>query len=475
MTRVAILGAGVAGLGAAWRLLEIHPGWEVTVFEQGDRPGGLALTWHEGEFAADLGPHRIYTELPEIEALLPGLISREQTLIVPRVSQLLLEGHFYTYPVKPAELLRHAGPVRLAGLAASAMAAKLRWPGGKPRNFGEAMIAAFGRATYDLLLEPYARKVWKTPPREVSSEIARVRVSAGGIGQMARRVFNRKEQHGSPSALNQFTYARGGVEELVKSLATRVRRAGGRIMTSTRASGLIVAGGRVTQVRLSHSSESSSTIDADIVISTIPLTELADWLQPFIPDSESAQAAHDLAHIGLILVGLEIRRRQFSPNSWIYFPEENYIFNRAYEPRNFDESMAPPGRTMPIFEVTSRLNDAPWSRADADIAENVKTGIVAAGLVNRDEIGQAFVRRIPHAYPLYTTRYRERLTTVCRYLRRFPNLVSTGRQGLFNHNNMDHSILMGLRAAECAAANPGNAAQSWYDNLGQFSHFRIVD
>ena len=170
---------------------------------------------------------------------------------------------------------------------------------------------------------------------------------------------------------------------------------------------------------------------------------------------------------------LRAKRPQFTPNSWIYFPEEKYVFNRAYEPRNFDPSMAPSDKSMAVFEVTARWDSELWKKSDEAVMAQVRADLVKTGLVRDEDIETTFSVRVPHTYPLYTTDYQQRLDTVFGYLSRFPNLISTGRQGLFNHNNMDHSMLMGIRSAEVFAERDTSA--DWYASLGQFSHFRIVD
>ena len=129
---------------------------------------------------------------------------------------------------------------------------------------------------------------------------------------------------------------------------------------------------------------------------------------------------------------------------------------------------------MVVFEVTSRWHDELWQKCDAELIEMVRADVLKTGLLDASEIEDASARRLSHAYPLYAKGFSARLTAVCEYLRRFPNLVTTGRQGLFNHNNMDHSMLMGIRAAECVAAG-GDAAAAWHDSLSQFAGFRIVD
>lgn len=478
-SRVVILGGGVAGLAAAMRLGQLRPGTSITIVEREAVAGGLARAWAVNEFTADLGPHRVYTELPEIERLLPDLIARDQLVTVTRRSQLLLGGHFFEYPVRAGELLGQLGPVNMAGFALSALAGKARAAIRTPHNFEEAMSDAFGARAYGLLVGPYARKVWKTEPRHLSVEVARVRVSAGGAAQMIRRLVGRAHaEKRRPTALREFAYIRGGVSRLVESLLGRASQAGARLITGASVEAIEGTATGVSAIVIRDASGRAERLPADSVISTIPVTDLAAALEPLALDPTAQAAARSLTYLGMMLVALVVRRPQVTPNTWLYFPEEHLVFNRAYEPRNFDPGMAPSDRTMAVFEVTARWDSDLWSSPDSDIASRVTTDACSTGLLREAEIEAAHVLRLRHAYPLYTTDFRAHLDAVCRGLEQFANLISTGRQGLFNHNNMDHSMLMGIRAAEClvnAAQCNESAAARWRANLGQFAHFRIVD
>jgi len=476
VTRVVILGAGVAGLAAAYRLLELQPHWEVYVFEQEPTAGGLARKWQIGQFSADLGPHRIYTELPEIERLLPELIESDQALVVERRSELLLQNHFYTYPVRATELLREMGFLRMGFLALSAVGGRLRALIKQPSNYAEAMVHAFGRGVYELIIRPYTQKVWKTPPEALSEEIARVRVSAGNTNRLVRRLIGAPERKGQQTALGTFTYIRGGVENLVRNLAQRVERGGGHLETGWQATNLQIEENRVRSVGFrALDGTQQRRVACDYVISTIPLPELVEMVAEHIPVQAAQEAARRLEYVGMILVGVAFRRPQLTPNTWLYFPEEHLVFNRAYEPRNFDPSMAPEGSTLVVFEVTARWDSHLWRMTDEQIGELVVHDLLAVGLARREEIESVACQRLRHAYPIYTRGFRTELEKVCRELAQVPNLLSTGRQGLFNHNNMDHSMLMGIRAAETLALQPMEPAPAWYANLHQFDHFRIVD
>lgn len=474
---IGVLGAGVAGLAAAHRLLQLKPHWRVTLLEEAAAPGGLASSWKLGAFRADLGPHRIYTELPEIQALLPELISREESLTVERRSEILINGHFYQYPVKPVELLQHMGPAKMATLATGMVQGKLKALNGEPANYEDAMLRVFGPGVYNLIVGPYTEKVWKINPAKLSEEVARVRVSAGNASKLVSTLLRKKNTPASkPAALREFTYIRGGVQSLVNTLVNKVEGAGGVIRTNCITTGLQGAPGQVTHI-VTHTCTPPVPVDA--VISTVPITDLTEMVSTgglSSGDEGAAIAAADqLEYIGLILVAIMVNRPQVTPNSWIYFPEKNLVFNRAYEPGNFDASMKPEGQSMLVFEVTARWDSDIWKMKNDEIIAQVQRDAVATGLFSESEINDAAALRVPHTYPLYTTQFRQHLDALCSYLQPVGNLVSTGRQGLFNHNNMDHSMLMGIRAAETLAQNPTSAATDWYASLGQFSHFRIVD
>lgn len=465
---VVILGGGVSGLGAAYRLLQLRPGWRVTVLEQGPVLGGLACSFKCGEFKADLGPHRIYTELPEIEKLLPELIQHTEIVQSPRRSKLLLNGHFFDYPIRAGELLREMGIAKMTRFAASAAVGKLSSLVSHPSSFEEAMRGAFGSAVYSMLVGPYTHKVWKEDPARISTELARVRVSAGGVTQLIKQVIGRQGGKGSASALASVTYIKGGVEKLVDSLAQKVQAMGGELRTGAVVTDLDVGENGVTSVGVSG----VWRVEADAVISTIPVTQLGRMLLRKKQSPSASAAVGKLEYLGMHLVAVVVNRPQVTGNTWLYFPDGDVVFNRAYEPRCFDPTIPESDRAPIVFEVTWR-EGSDLASAD-DIARRVCRDAVRIGMFSEAEIQDVCTVSIDHAYPLYRIGFEKELQSVLEYLRQFPNLITTGRQGLFNHNNMDHSMLMGLRAAETLDSFD-SPAEAWENHLPEFSRFRIVD
>jgi hypothetical protein len=72
----------------------------------------------------------------------------------------------------------------------------------------------------------------------------------------------------------------------------------------------------------------------------------------------------------------------------------------------------------------------------------------ATGLLNGAPVLAGKVHRIRRCYPVYARGYKDHLAPVVEYLQNFRNLTPIGRYGSFKYNNQDHSILMGMLAAE---------------------------
>jgi protoporphyrinogen oxidase len=470
---VVVIGAGLAGLAAAIRLKE--RGVErVVVLEQAPKPGGLATSVHFGEFSADLGPHRVYTEIPEVERFVHE-IAGDSLMTVKRRSRMRLAGRFLAYPPTVGEAIRGLGPLLLARFAMSwartwgaALCGRVDRAG-----FEGQMRAAFGSALYEFLVAPFAEKVWKTDPRGLDADAARVRVSAGSLGKMVKRLVRPREKKGLETSLREFLYPRGGAETLVDRLAERSRALGAEIHCGCRVEGFLVEEGRVASVLAG--SEGSVKFPADRVIATSPLTDLVEALDRAAPlGEETLEAARSLRYLDMILVYLVVERDRICGDHWIYFPEPRFVFNRASEAKAFDPAMGPPGRSVLCVEITCRPGKDLWPEADDAIARRVVEDLARTGLFDAGEVSERHVHRLRHAYPVYDRGYREKVAKVLAGLSRFGNLIPTGRQGLFNFNNMDHTIQMGLRAAECATAWD-SPAQQWFEEIEAFRAFRIVD
>lgn len=471
MKRIVVLGAGITGLAAAERLVELGS-CEVTVLEAEHSVGGLAATIHFDGVATDIGPHRLHTELPEVGALWHGWLG-ERLVQVRRSSRMLLDGRWIDYPLRPLDLARSLRLPRILRLAASFAAARATatFSTEAARTFEACMKRQFGVAAYRSIFEPYARKVWRADPARLSAEIARVRLPAGRLTSLFRAG---RSGPGAPASgpLQTFLYVEGGIGILAHVLAERVERAGGRILLDSSAVGLLPGDRGIGAVQVLRSGRLES-LPCDAVISTIPLPSLAQ-IVPALDRERLSEATSRLEYLSLILVAIVVAKERIGHDQWLYFPQTPPLAIRACEPKNFDCSMSPPDKSCLCCEITSRPDEPVYTMADAEIAESVASEMEALGLFAPAEIVSAHVIRKDWAYPAYALGFEKILEDLWPRLAALSNLVSVGRQGLFSHNNIDHCIVMGRRAAELVAV-ADSPARSWYQTLDQFSDFRIFD
>jgi len=467
-----ILGAGLAGLACACRLTE--SGFRnVCLIEKEPFVGGLATSLHYQGHISDLGPHRIHTEVPQV---LEFLQTWAGDLLVtrPRRSHMFLQGKMIPYPPGLFSTLIHLGPLKLVHYMGSYLLTRIIPHGGasSQKSYESLMEEAFGRALYRTIIKPYTEKTWGMKAGDLSPDVARARVSAGGFAALARRLFL-SEKKGMETSLDHFLYVSGGIENLALSFRKTLEQRGVRFLLRSEVTGLEFPENEECLVHYMKGSAPCS-LQGDFIFSTIPLPELVCFLQRDRPDGEVCKTAGLLEYLSMILIFVRINKSHVSSDTWLYFPERDLLFNRGYEAKNFDPGMGPEGESLLCLEITCKKGDERWGFTDDEIRKRVFHQIVRIGLVRQEEIQDAHLIRLTHAYPVYDLLYREKLQKIWSYLEKFPRLISLGRQGLFHHNNMDHSIYEGLVAAEYYSSRK-DAAKDWYREAEQFRKLRIVD
>jgi len=185
---VTILGAGLTGLTAGYILA--RRGIPVRLFESESQAGGMAVTLQRGDFRFDLGPHRFYTQDQEVIALVKELLGSELQEH-KRMSSIHLGGRKLEYPPNVANLVRSTELTKSLGYLWGYLKANWRWGNHKDEDidFENWVVSRFGRPLYELYFEPYTQKVWGLPPRELSAELARRRISVPNLGDVLLRLM----------------------------------------------------------------------------------------------------------------------------------------------------------------------------------------------------------------------------------------------------------------------------------------------
>ena len=434
---VVVVGAGPAGLMAAWRLA--RAGRSVVVYEAAPRVGGMAGSLEVEGVRVDFGSHRLHPSTPpDLLEEIRGLLG-DDLQVRPRNGRIRLTDRWLRFPLRAQELLTKL-PARLAaGAARDTLVAPLRRP--RADTFAEVVRAGLGPTMADAFYAPYVQKLWGAPPDQLSGELARRRVSADGPVAVAKRLV--KARGGGAT----FLYPRRGFGQISEALADAAAAAG-------------------AEIRMSSPVADLGGLDAELVFSTLPVTALA---------AMAGGPTSSLTHRGMALVYLTLDRRPYTPFDAHYFPEPDVAFSRLSEPANYRASADDPtDRTVLCAEVPCTAGDATWSATDADLGEQVADGLARVGLpVARPQ--RVHVERLPRVYPLYRVGFEQELAAVLDWAHGLDRVVVFGRQGLFVPDNTHHALAMGAEAAAAVRPDGSFDRDRWTAALDRFGDHVVED
>jgi protoporphyrinogen oxidase len=435
---ILVLGGGPSGLACAWALA--RAGRSVTVLEREPRAGGLCATLEKDGWRFDLGGHRFVSSNADLARRVRELLGGE-LLERERRSVVLHSGRAFRYPLEARDLLRSLGVRENARAFAGYLAARVRQRvrPSPDRTFEDWVRARFGRPLYDKFFGPYTEKLWGIPAREISSEWAAQRIGLLHLGDAALRMMGLRRAAIRTYARRYF-YPRLGMGQLFERLADETTRLGARIVLGAEVVGLETSGKRVTHVHALVRGE-RVTFPCSGVYATIPLGDVAKQLGGDAPPSR-------LAFRAIRFVNIMLRRREVSPNTWMYVADPRYTITRIQEPRHRSPDMAPPGTTSLMLEIPCAEGDAIWSGADADLVELVLRELEALGYDVRADVVGSFSFRVPHGYPIYRVGYEVDRDRLLAHVARWENLALGGRQGLFRYIFLDAAMEMGELAAK---------------------------
>ena len=451
---IVVVGAGPAGLAAAWRAA--LAGHEVTVVERAPVVGGMAGSFEVAGVRVDHGSHRLHPSTPpEVLGALRELLG-DDLQVRPRNGRIRLLDRWVAFPLQTGDLLRRTPPGFAARAALDAVTGPLRRP--RADTFAEVVRAGLGPAVLDTFYGPYARKLWGVEASELSGELARRRVSASSPLAIARRLVRGARPEG-----RSFLYPRRGFGAIADALADAATAAGADIRLGAGLRQL-----KVGRDRLRVELDDGTAIDAAHVWSTAPLTALARLTEP-------SPAIPDLRHRAMVLLYLVVDRPRWTSFDAHYFPGPDVLASRVSEPRNYrDSDDDPRDTTVLCAEIACDEGDAVWQAADGDLADRLADELAATGLARPGPVAVES-RRLPRVYPLYRPGFADDLAGLERWAATIPGLVTFGRQGLFTPDNTHHALAMGWAAAAALDADGTFDTPTWTAARDGFRGFVVED
>jgi protoporphyrinogen oxidase len=442
---VVVIGAGPAGLTAAYELCKQKV--KSIILERADKVGGISRTETYKGYRFDIGGHRFFTKVGEVQAFWKEILG-DEFIQVPRLSRIYYDGKFYDYPLSLVKTLKNLGPITSTLILTSYLKAKLNKlenPDFEAETFEEWVIDSFGERLYRIFFKTYTEKVWGIPCSEIRADWAAQRIKNLSLKQaVVNALFGSQN---AKSLIKTFDYPVLGPGMMWERCQDLLNAQDCPVHLNTEVLRVERKGYRITRV-IAKQGEKTLEITGQHFINSMPIAALVHRLDPLPPEPVLA-AARGLKYRDFLIVSLIINRDHLFPDNWLYIHSPEFKVGRIQNFKNWSPAMVPdPAKTCLGLEYFCSEGDALWQMPDSQLIALASEEIVSLNLgVNPGDIEDGCVIRQYKAYPVYDGDYRAHLEVLQDYVKNFENLQTVGRNGMHRYNNQDHSMLTAMLAA----------------------------
>ena len=517
MKKVLIIGAGPAGLTAAYELLQ-HEGYEVTVFEESEKFGGISRTVDYKGNRMDMGGHRFFSKVPEVNAwwdrMLPRQgapayddrkLGRNVTLMEGgpdpektdrvmlrrnRVSRIFFNSRFFDYPIslKP-ETFANMGLGTTIVVGFSYIKARL-FPR-KENSLEDFYINRFGKKLYSMFFEHYTENLWGRHPSQIDPSWGAQRVKGVSISAVLKdalgKMFHKKNRKVETSLIEEFSYPKLGPGELWDVTAQEVRKKGGTILTGAKVTRILKNADNILTGVVYEKDGREITVSGDYVISSMPIRDLVAGMNDVPKDPARIAAGlpyRDYMTVGVLIDHLNLENRtknktigNIVPDNWVYVHDRSVTMGRFQIYNNWSPYLVKDlDHTVWMgLEYFCNEGDQLWSMSDDDFAHLGISEMVKLGLITSEsDVLDYHVERVKKAYPAYFDTYDE-MDKLREYLDSIPNLFCVGRNGQHRYNNIDHSMCTSFEAVKDIVAGTTDRSNVWSVNTEKEYHEAVEE
>ncbi len=462
---VVVIGAGPAGLTSAYMLAKA--GETCVVLEADTQVGGISRTVERDGWRFDIGGHRFFTKVPEVESLWHEILPDEEFLLRPRMSRIYYKGKYFDYPLKATNALFNLGVLEAIRCVLSYMWARVKPPGDQT-NFEGWTTSRFGKRLYSIFFKTYTEKVWGVPATEIQADWAAQRIKNLSLfSAVLNALLPRRNQKEITSLIEEFQYPKYGPGMMWERCRDLIEAAGTKVLMETSAQRVRHEGGRAVAVVSEHAG-GTTEYPCTEVISTMPLPLLLGAMDPPVP-AEVRRAADALSFRDFLTVALVVPEEAGFPDNWIYVHAPEVKLGRIQNFGSWSPYLVKEGRTCLGLEYFVFEGDEIWTMDDTDLVELGKSELAVLGLVDPGRVEAGYVVRMPKAYPTYDDAYKANVDVLRDWLaENAPNVHPVGRNGMHKYNNQDHSMYTAMLTVENILTDAGH--DIWEVNVEEEYH-----
>ena len=446
MKRVAIIGAGPAGISASYELSKRN--FQIDLHEKSDMIGGLARTIPFSESRFDVGPHRFFTYNKEVEKLYVETLGSD-AVEVKRLTRILYNNKLFNYPLSPFGTLFKIGlweAIKILFSYSISLFHRIIL-NKKPKNFEEWVELNFGRELHYKFFKSYTEKVWGIDCKEISADWAAQRIkNLSFIGVILNPIIKFFKKKKVKTLVDQFWYPRLGAGQFYEKLVKKIDKEKFSLKYNNELREIKHDGSKITQISIENDGNKKD-LEYDYFFVSSPFTKIAENLKPKPPLEvlESCKRLKYRHHIGVKLI---ITGKIFLDN-WIYIHDPSVKMARVSNYLNFSKEMSSKPNQNPLtIEYFCFESDDVWKMNEEELKSLAEEELRKTKLINEhNKVLSGFIVRSLNAYPVIKKGYQEDVENIKNFLSKFKNLFPIGRSGMFKYNNQDHAIATGLYAA----------------------------
>ena len=531
--KVAVIGAGPAGLAFSDKLIELRNDVSIDIYEKSSFIGGISKTINYKGNRIDIGGHRFFSKSEEVMKWWTNkfpidvssindsdLISYQNSsrniegfntvrktnkhdnrimLVRKRKSRILYSGKLYDYPLKlNLKTIKNIGSLKLINVGLSYLRSKLNK--NEPKNLEDFIISRFGYELYSMFFESYTEKVWGRHPRDISPEWGAQRIKGLSIRKviidiaqkLLSNLINKQtdgisQKNTETSLIERFLYPKYGPGQMWEEVAKDLQENNVNLYINTPITGIEFSLDNKRAESILYRNQNGEVIAQryDYIISTMPIKELIKSSKSKNKDcvfsTDILRIAESLPYRDFITIGLLIKnisgpQNEFLDDTWIYIQEPNVKVGRLQIFNNWSPYLVADKNNYWIgLEYFCNEDDDLWNKSDEELITLAKKEILELKLTNSDSFIDSTIIREPKTYPAYFDSYKK-IDTLINCINKIDNLFLIGRNGMHKYNNQDHSMLSGFRAAELIANNRVNAKSKeelWKINVEQEYHEEV--
>jgi len=508
-----IIGAGPAGLTAAYELLKQSKDIEVIVFEESDYFGGISKTVNYNGNRMDMGGHRFFSKIPEVNAWWDNILpmqghptyddillnrtmplskggpdpEKEDRVMLTRrrVSRIYFDDKFYDYPISlKLETFKNMGFIKTIQVGISYVWSMIfKKPEDNLENF---YINRFGRKLYSMFFEYYTENLWGRHPSEIDASWGAQRVKGLSIVAIIKdilgKIFKQKNRKVETSLIEEFKYPKLGPGQLWEVTANEVEKMGGTIYKNARVIKVHKNKDNILTGLTYEKGGKEYTIDGDYIISSMPVKDLVAGMND-VP-ADPARIAKGLPYrdymtLGVLVPKIKLENKtnlktvsNIVPDCWVYVQDRKVKLGRFQIYNNWSPYMIKDLENTVWIGLEYFVNEGDdfWNMTEEQFSKIGVEEMIKLGLIDSaDEVIDTHMEKVKKAYPAYFDTYDE-IDTLVTYLKSIDNLYCVGRNGQHRYNNIDHSMCTSFETVKNILSGTKNKDNIWNVNTEKEYH-----